>query len=423
MEKSLILTKKSLLDLPSDLIKSYCQALQIYCAKSTNKEKLINKIIQLLDEKLQDFPCLLSIPITETSGTLVARVSENQSIGEVDFDTYTILLKRIQVLNDFLFLVDDKEKIQHYLGKKDILFLCKQFCCINLSNKRKEELSLALIDRIIYDVLPNYSDFQRLEEYLIQNSYRGSYLFYSNLGEGLLLPCASMQKDTGPSSAGEDEKKDAAHVSFDDDSELTSFLTLHHLPQKRSSSVTEYRQGLDLYSQQPIVDILDKEIDHFIEKQFISYSILSSSESSSSVNSAVYSPIKEIVNSLENLNLTSSAINSSKGQLWKDFIREEKISSYPRDLITIGFSETTCRNERVISKYLSNLVTVSKETFPKLLVEIQYLQPIDNHIPHVRMYEKISDRMEELWLKTGFKEYEKDGVSTRAMRRKYNKIK
>jgi hypothetical protein len=422
MEKSFILTKKSLSDLSSDLINGYCQALQIYYTRSTDKEKIINKIIQLLDEKLQDFPSLLCFSSDETSD-VVHCASEIESSSEPEIGVYTTLLKRIQVLNDFLFLIDDIEQIQYYLAKKDVLLLCKQLSCVSLSNKRKEELASILIDRVVYDVLPKYCDFNRLEEYLIKHSYEGSYLFYYNLGEELLLLNPSTQKDANSSLSGEDEKKEGTQVSFEDDSELTSFLTLQHLSQKRTSCVIEYRQGLDLYSQQPIIDIPDKEIDHIIEKQFISYSILSSSASSFSVNSAVYFPIKDLVNSLENLNLTSSAINSSKGQLWKEFIREEKLSFYPRDLITIGFSETTCRNERIISKYLSNLVTVSKETFPKILAEIQQLQPADNHIPHVGLYTKITDRLEELWLKTGIEEYEKDGVSTRAMRRKYNKIK
>eukprot|EP00599_Poterioochromonas_sp_BG-1_P009934 CAMPEP_0173146236 /NCGR_PEP_ID=MMETSP1105-20130129/8369_1 /TAXON_ID=2985 /ORGANISM="Ochromonas sp., Strain BG-1" /LENGTH=281 /DNA_ID=CAMNT_0014060391 /DNA_START=351 /DNA_END=1196 /DNA_ORIENTATION=+ len=235
-------------------------------------------------------------------------------------------------------------------------------------------------------------------------------------------------KESGDNYRGKEKEEEDENDQY---SLLSHYLNHHNLSSKKPS-VHSYRNGKDLYTQQTVDDIVDQEVDHILERQFLAFGVISgcsslrlplitSTSSSASSSSSFYDPIKEVINDLTNLNITTGSVNSSKGQVWKEFIKEERQTTYPRDVITIMMSETNLRTERIVSQYLDNIIKTTKQTFPIMIDQLHQLPPPTNLISNQKFYDLLIERLQELWQKTGFEDYDK-GVMTRRMK-KYNKIK
>lgn len=427
--------------LPIALLHQYCQVLLIYYHKNTRKTSLISSIQSSLSTKFTEFPSLYQ--------------AISSSLEEDDDDAR--LLSYLNTLHQFIFLIENKDKIQQMLKRDELYSLCKAFSCGSISSKRKEELTIILIERIIYDILPNYLHFNRLSEYLIRYAPKTDEVMpglYLNLPKLLLtndpmtppitndhhhIPAKSSHveetrkaqeeiKDSRDNDRG--KEKEEEEDKNDQYSLLSHYLNHHNLSSKKPS-VHSYRKGTDLYTQQVVDDIVDQEIDHILERQFLAFSVISgcsslrlppiSPTSSTASSSSFYDPIKEVINDLTNLNITTGSVNSSKGQVWKEFIKEERQTSYPRDVITIMMSETNLRTERIVSQYLDNIIKTTKQTFPIMIDQLHQLPPPTNLISNQKFYDLLIERLQELWQKTGFEDYDK-GVMTRRMK-KYNKIK
>lgn len=426
--------------LPITLLHRYCQVLQIYYHKNTRKTSLISSIQSSLSTKFTEFP------------SLYLAISSNLE-GEDDDRA----LSYLNTLHQFIFLIENKDKIQQILKRDELYSLCKAFSCGSISSKRKEELTIILIERIIYDILPNYIHFQRLSEYLRRYATRTDEVmpgFYLSLPRLLLsndpitppittnhhhIPTKSFHvqeprkaqeeiKESGDNYRGKEKEEEDENDQY---SLLSHYLNHHNLSSKKPS-VHSYRNGKDLYTQQTVDDIVDQEVDHILERQFLAFGVISgcsslrlplitSTSSSASSSSSFYDPIKEVINDLTNLNITTGSVNSSKGQVWKEFIKEERQTTYPRDVITIMMSETNLRTERIVSQYLDNIIKTTKQTFPIMIDQLHQLPPPTNLISNQKFYDLLIERLQELWQKTGFEDYDK-GVMTRRMK-KYNKIK
>jgi hypothetical protein len=484
-------------------LQNACATLQIYYNQDllkTNGPKrdifIADTFLPALTEKLGEFPSLWK-DIENHFGVLVN--SHENSLAVYFEALIERLLLTMKILNEFLFLIEQKETILKELKRDDLIFLCKQLSCSGIAKKTKRDLVDLLVERIIFDILPNFVYFSQLKDYLNYYENQLSYNFLMNLDKLLLLPPQSSSSLTvdGPlefpqlaflkqkatvssceapivSLRKKKEKgkniEEISEVEFfqsqqpdneekmggfkkeqhsnnldinesgnklgaeenedepdDEISDLADWLNVSNLSSKRKDVFT-FRNGIDGYSLLPIEDLSLQEVDHIIERQFLAFSILSTKELPSSwktASSSSTSSIKETVNASLNLTLTTSSINSSKGQIWKQFLKEEYQTQYPRDLLTILFSETNQKNERIISKYAHQLMVLSRETFPLVLNSIEEgyrdSDGNNNFIPNQRNYEKLSERMVELWEKTGVEDYEK-GVLTRRMK-KYKKVK
>jgi hypothetical protein len=481
-------------------LQNACATLQIYYDQDSLKKSgpkreifIADTLFPALTEKLEEFPSLWK-DIENHFGVLIN--SHENSLAIYFEALFERLLLTMKILNEFLFLLEQKEPIVKELKRDDLIFLCKQLSCSGIAKKTKSDLVDLLVERIIFDILPNFLYFDHLKDYLNYYENELSFNFLMNLDKLLLLPPQSssslivdaiefpqlaflkqkatvssspkvplrkkkkkeklerkkieeisevesfqMQQPDNEEKAGgfkvdqcnsiditENIGEEGNQEEPDDEiSDLADWLNLSNLSSKRNDVFT-YRHGLDGYSLLPIEDLSLQEVDHIIERQFLAFSILSTKELPSSwkaASSSSTSSIKETVNDSLNLTLTTSSINSSKGQIWKQFLKEEYQTQYPRDLLTILFSETNQKNERIISKYAHQFMLLSRETFPLVLHSIEEgyrsSDGNNNFIPNQRNYEKLSERMVELWEKTGVEDYEK-GVLTRRMK-KYKKVK
>jgi hypothetical protein len=482
-------------------LQNACAALQIYYYQDSLKKNgpkreifIADTLLPALTEKLGEFPSLWK-DVENHFGVLI---NSHKNSLDIYFEAlFKRLLLTMKILNEFLYLIEQKEIILKQLKRDDLMFLCKQLSCSGITKKTKSDLVDLLTERIIFDILPHFVCFDHLKDYLNYYENELSFNFLMNLDKLLLLPPQSssslivdaiefpqlaflkqkatvssspkvplrkkqkkkeklegkkieeisevesfqMQQPDNEEKAGgfkvdqcnsiditENIGEEGNQEEPDDEiSDLADWLNLSNLSSKRNDVFT-YRHGIDGYSLLPIEDLSRQEVDHIIERQFLAFSIVSTKELPSSwkaASSSSTSSIKETVNDSLNLTLTTSSINSSKGQIWKQFLKEEYQTQYPRDLLTILFSETNQKNERIISKYAHQFMLLSRETFPLVLHSIEEgyrsSDGNNNFIPNQRNYEKLSERMVELWEKTGVEDYEK-GVLTRRMK-KYKKVK
>lgn len=199
---------------------------------------------------------------------------------------------------------------------------------------------------------------------------------------------------------------------------LRDHLNINNLSSRRHE-VISYRHGLDLYSLQPAHTFDRPEVDHIVERQFVSYAMISAGiVRSHCMTSGFALPIREVVNHVHNLNVTHATINNSKGKAFTTFLREEQHSGSPRPLPVILLSDTQGK-ERAVARYTDNVVRVFGETVPQIVSEVFQCRRGDRFVSATADYEAVAAQIEALYLHTGVAEYLDDhkGVRTRQQKR------
>jgi hypothetical protein len=211
-------------------------------------------------------------------------------------------------------------------------------------------------------------------------------------------------------------------VEAQDMSALRDMLICPSLARSKPA-LQRYLHDQDMYTQTKITALDKPEIDHILERQFVSYGLLSSGIApSSSQRQAFLTPIKDAVNAFANLNITSAAINSSKGSAFTSFIKEDRYTARPRPLHVILNSDNTGR-ERAVAQHASNVLRAVQQAFPTVSEEIAALRRYDGHVTGHR-YVQLGERLQDLYDRTGGEEFiAREGVKTRSQTSSSSSIK
>eukprot|EP00981_Chlorochromonas_danica_P014233 scaffold7567_cov167-Ochromonas_danica.AAC.13 len=188
---------------------------------------------------------------------------------------------------------------------------------------------------------------------------------------------------------------------------------------RRRKVVTEYRQGVDLYSLSMIENIEDPHVDHIIERQLMAYCMATSDLGLlPSQQEGLCSPIRTVMNEVQNLNVTAAQLNIDKGNSFCQFIREDKQTGLPRPIHVLFFA-TTHGRERQIAQYTQNVVSTLQDTFTIVENELSELRREDNYVTG-RQFQQIADRLAVLRGKTGIDSFDSRCPVTRSRAIKEN---
>lgn len=174
-------------------------------------------------------------------------------------------------------------------------------------------------------------------------------------------------------------------------SDLFDLLRENDLSSRREA-VVEYRDGKDFYTQQRVNLALggsSYHVDHVCEVQVVAHAMQAALKSRS-MNEALVLPMKEALHpeSLINFNVTSGSINTSKGQLFKRFLKFEGID----DGQGIEAISLTYQCER----FMTRIGKALQESTPAVEELIRDSRRRDRHVTN-NDFGKVADELGDLY--------------------------
>lgn len=172
-------------------------------------------------------------------------------------------------------------------------------------------------------------------------------------------------------------------------SEITKSIRKNNLSSIRDN-VFEFRDNIDFYSGIHKKKITDPHVDHVIEDQILGHAaarVLKSKNHEPYLDS-----LKDSINleSLENYNVTFSGINTSKGSVIRNYLRDNNYRGLPLRAAIL--------NETKIDKYKISIQQLMNDTYP---IVVSYLESdecrrTDGHATGSRTFSEIANELSNI---------------------------
>lgn len=193
---------------------------------------------------------------------------------------------------------------------------------------------------------------------------------------------------------------------------LRNQLSVSKFTHKRSL-VESFRHGRDVYSQVSVEELSDPHIDHIVEKQLVAYAILSTPglRRRAGYDPTFIQPLRDLLNRVDNLNVTSDWINVTKGLVIKEFIRLDREGTDPEEdnatepeepegqlassrlLRLLQFDVNGSR--RNIAIFAPQILAHIKQTL-RTIIELLLAQAKFMAAPYPDWYQQLVNRLQEL---------------------------